>query len=273
MSNIAIPAKDSFQTLLDFALGLARDSAKLVLPYYRKPMLVEDKNLAKGIAEFDPVTAADRGVEEMIRAKVEARFPAHGIVGEEFGFSRPDADYQWVIDPIDGTRAFMMGLPTWGTLIALTHRGQPVLGVMSQPFTGELFWSSETGARTSGPLGEHALRVRPCANLASAILGCTSPNLFKTPVELARFEAVVPRVKMMRYGGDCYLYALVAAGMVDLVIEANLQSFDVAALIPIIERAGGVITTWAGGPALEGGQIIAAGDQRVYDEAMAVLRG
>ena len=271
--TIVKASRDSFQTLLDFALELARASAKLVLPYYRTELAVEDKNLAKGIAEFDPVTAADRAVEAMIRAKVEARFPTHGIVGEEFGFTRPEADDQWVIDPIDGTRAFMMGLPTWGTLIALTHKGKPVLGVMGQAFTGELFWSTQTGAMTSGPLGDRPLRARPCAGLSSAILASTAPSLFKTPDERARFKAVAERVKMMRYGGDCYIYALVAAGQVDLVIEANLQSFDVAALIPIIERAGGIITTWSGASAVDGGQIIAAGDKRVYDEAVALLRG
>jgi len=260
-----------YDELLDFALALMKSSGKLVLPFYRRPIDIEDKNFALGIAEFDPVTAADKAVEDLIRREVERRYPDHGILGEEYGSTRPDAPYQWIIDPIDGTRAFMMGLPTWGTLIGLAHNGKPVLGVMGQAFTNEVFWSTRDGAWTSGPLGQHALRVRPCASLATAILGCTSPSLFKTTHERARFEAIVPRTKMMRYGGDCYLYALVAAGQVDLVIEAGLKSFDVAALIPIIERAGGIITTWSGSPALEGGQIIAAGDRRVYDEAMALL--
>jgi histidinol phosphatase-like enzyme (inositol monophosphatase family) len=271
MSTTALSASHSNQDLLDFALDLARESAALVLPFYRKPLQIEDKNLGTA-AGFDPVTQADRAVEEMIRARVEARFPAHGIIGEEFGASRPDADYQWVIDPIDGTRAFMMGLPTWGTLIGLTHQGKPALGVMGQPFTGELFWSTGTGAFTSGPLGTFALQVRQCAGLSTAIMGCTSPSLFKTDSELARFQRVAAQTRMMRYGGDCYVYALVAAGQVDLVIEAGLQSFDVAALIPIIEQAGGIMTTWSGGPAVGGGQIIAAGDKRVYDQAMALLR-
>ena len=277
MTKAATPKPDSFDTLLSFALGLAKSSGALVLPYYRRPLDVENKNLGKtalggGAAEFDPVTAADKAVEELIRREVEARFPAHGILGEEYGSSRPDAPYQWVIDPIDGTRAFMMGLPTWGTLIALTYQGQPVLGVMSQPFTGEVFWSTETGARTTGPLGEHALKVRPCAGLAHAVLGCTSPNLFKTPHEKARWDDVMGRTKMTRYGGDCYVYCLVAAGMVDLVIEANLQSFDIAAVVPIIERAGGIVTTWDGGSPMNGGQIIAAGDRRAYAEAIAILQ-
>ena len=260
-----------FDALLDFALSLAKSSGELVLPFYRRPIHIEDKNLALGVAEFDPVTAADKAVEELIRREVEHRYPGHGILGEEYGSTRPEAPYQWIIDPIDGTRAFMMGLPTWGTLIGLTHHSRPVLGVMGQGFTNEVFWSTRDGARTSGPLGEQPLRVRPCAGLATAILGCTSPNLFKTAHERARFEAVVPRTKMMRFGGDCYLYAMLAAGQADLVIEAGLKSFDVAAMIPIIERAGGIITTWAGGPALAGGQIIAAGDKRVYEEAMALL--
>ena len=223
------------------------------------------------MTEFDPVTAADRAVEALIRRQVEARFPEHGILGEEYGSSRPDAPYQWVIDPIDGTRSFMMGLPTWGILIALTHNGVPVLGVMSQPFTGEIFWSTEHGARTSGPLGEAALGVRPCAGLASAVLASTHPSLFRSAHELARFEAVQSRVKLARYGGDCYLYSLLAAGQIDLVIEANLQAFDIAALVPIIERSGGIVSTWNGGAAAGGGQIIAAGDKRVYDEAIHIL--
>ena len=270
--NAPIAGPDNFQDLLEFALGLARASGTLVLPYYRRPIAVEDKNLSKGIAEFDPVTVADRAVEELIRNEVQRQYPAHGIVGEEFGLSKPDAPYQWVIDPIDGTRAFMMGIPTWGTLIALTYQGRSVLGVMGQPFTGEVFWSTETAAYTSGPLGEQKMQVRNCAGLPAAILASTSPTLFKTARERTAFEAVAARTKMTRYGGDCYIYALVAAGQIDLVIEANLQSFDVAALVPIIERAGGIITTWDGQSALNGGQIIAAGDRRVYDEAMTLLR-
>jgi myo-inositol-1(or 4)-monophosphatase len=267
-AHAALP---DFDVLLEFALHLAKASGELVLPYYRRPIAIEDKNIALGVAEFDPVTAADKAVEALIRREVERRFPAHGILGEEYGSTRPEAQYQWIIDPIDGTRAFMMGMPTWGTLIGLTHNNVPLLGVMGQPFTGELFWSTRTGAKTSGPLGLHDLKVRPCASLASAVLGCTAPSLFKTAHERARFEAVAPLTKMMRFGGDCYGFALVAAGQVDLVIEASLKSFDVAALIPIIERAGGIITTWDGKPAIDGGQIIAAGDRRVYDEAVAVL--
>jgi myo-inositol-1(or 4)-monophosphatase len=267
----ATAADKDFDLFLAFARALAKSSGELVLPYYRRPIDIQDKNIAKGIAEFDPVTVADKAVEELIRREVERRFPEHGFLGEEFGSTRPEAPYQWIVDPIDGTRAFMMGLPTWGTLIALSHEGKPVLGVMGQPFTGEVFWSTREASHTSGPLGEHVLKTRACPNLANAVLACTSPALFKTVHERARFEAVAGLTKMTRYGGDCYIYALLAAGHIDLVIEANLQSFDVAALIPIIERAGGIITTWAGQPALEGGQIIAAGERRVYDEAIAVL--
>jgi len=265
-------AHTNFDVYLEFALGLAKASAALVLPYYRKPLVVEDKNIAKGIAEFDPVTAADKAVETLIRRQVEQRFPDHGILGEEYGSTRPDAPYQWIIDPIDGTRSFMMGLPTWGTLIGLSHDGSPLLGVMSQPFTGEVFWSARTGARTTGPLGDLALAVRPCTSLANAVLGSTHPSLFKTTAQWRSFERVMGRVKLARYGGDCYLYCLLAAGQVDLVIEANLQPFDVAALVPIINHAGGIITTWDGGPAAAGGQIIAAGDRRVYEQAMGLLK-
>ena len=264
-------AQLDFDTLIAFALSLAKPAGELALRYYRQPLAVEDKNIAKGIAEFDPVTAADKGVEQLIRGEIEHQFPAHGIVGEEYGSSRPDAPYQWIIDPIDGTRSFMMGMPTWGTLIGLSFEGKPLLGVMSQPFTGEVFWSTREGAHTRGPLGEINLVVRPCASLGKAVLASTHPSLFKTPHEWSRFEDVMGQVKMSRYGGDCYVYCLLAAGHVDLIIEANLQPFDVAALVPIIEQAGGIITTWDGRPAAGGGRIIAAGDRRVYDEAMTIL--
>ena len=260
-----------FDNLLAFALSLAKPAGEVALRFYRRPLAVEDKNINTAGAGFDPVTAADKGVEELIRSEIERRFPAHGILGEEYGSSRPDAPYQWIVDPIDGTRAFMMGLPTWGTLIGLSLNGTPLLGVMSQPFTGEVFWSSRDGAHTSGPIGTSKLAVRPCEALSKAVLACTHPSLFKTAHELARYREVEARVKMARFGGDCYVYCLLAAGQVDLIIEANLQPFDVAALVPIIERAGGIITTWDGGPAAAGGQIIAAGDRRVYEEAMAVL--
>ena len=260
-----------FDGLLSFALSLAKPAGEVALRHYRQPIAVEDKNLGKASAGFDPVTAADKGVEALIRKAIESRYPEHGILGEEYGSTRAQAPYQWIIDPIDGTRAFMMGMPTWGTLIGLNHNGVPLLGVMSQPFTGEVFWSTRDGARTKGPLGETALRVRPCESLSNAVLACTHPSLFKLPGELSRYQSVEPLVKMARYGGDCYVYCILAAGQVDLIIEAGLQPFDVAALVPIIERAGGIMTNWDGGPAAAGGQIIAAGDRRVYDEAMAVL--
>jgi myo-inositol-1(or 4)-monophosphatase len=272
----AFVSKDVTQTpeldeLIEFALRLARESAALVLKYYRRPIEVENKNAAMGKEGFDPVTAADRTVEQFIRREVERAYPQHGIVGEEYGTSREGARHQWIVDPIDGTRSFMMGLPTWGTLIGLTQDGKPIAGVMSQPFTGELFWGSSIGAFTSGPLGTLDLRARACPGLPFAVLGSTHPSLFKTKDELARFESVAGQVKMPRYGGDCYLYCLLAAGCVDLIVEASLKTFDVAALIPIIERAGGVITTWDGKCALNGGRILAAGDKRVHAEAMCVL--
>lgn len=261
----------SYRELSEFALDLARKSGDLVLRYYRRPIEVENKGKTGSAKDFDPVTAADRAVEELIRGEVGRRYPDHGIIGEEFGNTRPEADFQWIIDPIDGTRSFIMGLPTWGTLIGLSHKGEPYLGVMSQPFTRELYWSTESGSHWSGPLGEGELKVRPCARLSDAVLASTHPSLFKTKAELDRFVEVETRVKLARFGGDCYAYSLLAAGLVDIVVEASLQTFDVAALIPIIERAGGVITTWDGGPAIGGGRIIAAGDRRVHAEALPLL--
>jgi myo-inositol-1(or 4)-monophosphatase len=177
-----------------------------------------------------------------------------------------------VIDPIDGTRAFIMGSPMWGTLIGLLDGEEAVLGLMDQPFTGERFWSGATGAHfRNGNARPRRLKTRACASLAEATLTTTHPDLFAKGQEADAFARLAARVRMTRYGGDCYGYCLLAAGFVDLVVEAGLKTHDVVALIPIIERAGGRISTWEGGPAIEGGRIVAAGDPRLHEQALAVL--
>jgi myo-inositol-1(or 4)-monophosphatase len=240
------------------------------LPYFRKSLLVTNKATGSG---FDPVTPADRAAERAVRKAIKARFPRHGIAGEEYPPVAGAGRYRWLIDPIDGTRAFMMGSPLWGTLIGLLDGPKPLLGLMNQPFTGERFWSDGRVSRLRGRDGRtRRLRTRGCARLADATLTSTHPDLF-SPAEAARFKAVKARARMTRFGGDCYGYCLLAAGFVDLILEAGLKPYDIVPLIAIIESAGGHVTTWDGGSPTEGGRIIAAGDARVHKEALALLKG
>lgn len=260
----------SFSSYLAFAHELADLAADAILPLFRRHGPVDNKSQ---VGAFDPVTEADRAAEQVVREAIAERWPDHGIDGEEFGDTNPDADYRWIIDPIDGTRAFIMGMPMWGTLIGLAHRGRMVLGMMHQPFTGERFWNGEDGARYRGPDGERAIETRACAALAEATLTSTSPDLFATADDKARFEALAEDVKMRRFGGDCYAYCLLAAGHVDLIVESGLKPYDVAPLIPIVEAAGGRITSWDGGDPAAGGQVLASGDPALHDEALRHLAG
>jgi myo-inositol-1(or 4)-monophosphatase len=263
--------KQTGKALLDFAHVLADISGKAILPYFRKPLTVKNKAASSG---FDPVTAADRAAERAIRKAVLSHFPDHGIVGEEYGTTPGEGRYRWLIDPIDGTRTFIVGSPLWGTLIGLMDGARPALGLMNQPFTAERVWGDGRQARWRGPASKiRRIQTRACPRLADAILTTTHPDLFGSAAEAARFGEVRSRVRMTRYGGDCYGYCLLAAGSVDLIVEAGLKPYDVAPLIPIIEGAGGIVTTWEGGSAVDGGRIIAAGDRRVHAEALAILRG
>jgi myo-inositol-1(or 4)-monophosphatase len=256
--------------LIDFAHVLADISADAILPYFRKSLSVTNKAAGAG---FDPVTPADRAAERAVRKAIKARFPQHGILGEEYPPVAGAGRYRWLIDPIDGTRAFMTGSPLWGTLIGLLDGPKPVLGLMNQPFTGERFWSDGRASRLRGRDGKtRRLRTRGCARLADATLTSTHPDLF-SPAEAASFRSVKARARMTRFGGDCYGYCLLAAGFVDLILEAGLKPYDIVPLIPIIESAGGRVTTWDGGSPTQGGRIIAAGDARVHKEALALLNG
>jgi myo-inositol-1(or 4)-monophosphatase len=257
-------------TVIDFTafIGqLATASGKTILPFFRTSLGVENKNAGR---DLDPVTEADRAAEAVMRRMIKDSFPKHGIVGEEFGSERADADYVWVLDPIDGTKSFIAGLPIWGTLIALMHRGAPVYGMMHQPYIGERFTGDNGAAHYEGPSGKRELAVRRCAALAEAVLFTTSPRLMNA-ADRARFERVESEVRLSRYGGDCYAYCMLAAGHLDLVIETELKPYDVAALIPIVSGAGGIMTTWEGQPAQAGGRIVAAGDKRVHEAALKLL--
>jgi myo-inositol-1(or 4)-monophosphatase len=259
-------------TAIDFSAfvdELAALSGETILPFFRTAMRVQDKGRP---GSFDPVTAADHAAETAMRALIRRTFPEHGVVGEEFAEERPDAEYVWVLDPIDGTKSFISGMPAWGTLIGLMRKGLPVFGAMNQPFTGERFSGDGGAARYRGPAGARALHVRPCARLAEAVVYTTSPRLMNE-ADRAAFGKVEDAARLSRYGGDCYAYCMLAAGHVDLVVETELKPHDVIPLVPIIAGAGGVITTWENGEPYAGGRIIAAGDRRVHAEAMAILAG
>src|SRR5262245_23024920 len=257
-------------TAIDFTAfvdELATVSGETILPFFRTALSVTDK----GSDRFDPVTAADHAAETAMRTLIRRTFPEHGVVGEEFGPDRADAEYVWVLDPIDGTKSFISGMPAWGTLIALTRFGEPVFGMMSQPFIGERFSGDGLAAQYKGPAGDRDLRVRACATLADAVLFTTSP-LLMNDADRAAFRKVEAAVRLSRYGGDCYAYCMLAAGHVDLVIETELKAYDVLPLVPIITGAGGVITTWDNGPPVAGGSIVAAGDKRVHAAALEMLK-
>ena len=261
--------RPSFKTLLEFAHNLADLSGDAIRPYFRKPITVANK---APFGAFDPVTAADEAAERAISRAIAKRWPDHGLIGEEFGNVRADARLRWVVDPIDGTRAFIMGSPLWGTLIGFLDGERPILGLMDQPFTGERFWSSAGAAhmRTGGGRARR-VKTRECSRIADAIVSTTHPDLFARGRETDAFTRLKSKARMTRYGGDCYAYCLLAAGLIDVVVEAGLKPFDVVPLIPIIERAGGRITTWQGKPAMAGGRIVAAGDPRLHEKLLSML--
>lgn len=252
-----------------FVAELASASGHAILPFFRTLLAVEDKSRG-GV--FDPVTEADRAAEVVLRRMIGESFPAHGIVGEEFGAERDDAEFVWVLDPIDGTRAFMAGLPLWGTLIGLLRNGSPAYGLMGQPFIGERFFGDGGSASYQGPHGARTLNTRRCASLRDAVLSTTSPKLFKE-AKLPAYERIEAEVKLTRYGYDCYAYCMLAAGHLDVIVESGLKPFDIVALIPIIEGAGGIVTSWDGGSAAAGGDIVACGDKRLHQQVIERLRG
>jgi myo-inositol-1(or 4)-monophosphatase len=258
-------------TAIDFSAfieQLATASGETILPFFRTSLAVDNKKRDA----FDPVTAADRAAENAMRALIRANFPDHGIIGEEYGDERTDAEYVWVLDPIDGTKSFINGMPTWGTLIGLMRFGEPVFGCMHQPFMQERFSGDGGAALYHGPSGKRELHVRECASLADAHVVTTSPRLMNGPDRIS-FGRVEDAARLSRYGGDCYAYCMLAAGHVDLVIETELKPYDIIPLIPIINGAGGIVTTWENGPPQAGGRIIAAGDKRTHETVLAMLAG
>jgi histidinol phosphatase-like enzyme (inositol monophosphatase family) len=249
-----------------FIIELHHAAADAILPLFRTPCETVNK---AGEGAYDPVTAADRAAEAAIRKLIGDRYPDHGILGEEYGEDRTDAELVWVIDPIDGTRAFMAGLPVWTTLIGLRVEGAPALGSIGQPYIGELFIGSAAGSRLVRSDGETPLRVSLCAGLNDAKIATTDAGLFDTD-QAEAWQRLRARSRLARFGCDAYAYAMVAMGQLDLVVESGLKPWDIEPLLPVLAGAGGLAADWRGG-ALQGGQVVIAGDRRCLDEAVEVL--
>jgi len=263
-----MPAPDS-SSYLELAYRMALAAGAAILPHFRVAIDVEDKGGAKG---YDPVTVADRAAEAVIRAEIARAHPAHGIRGEEHGWEKGTSNHTWVIDPIDGTRSFILGQMHWATLIALNDGERVVAGVAHQPFVGETFLATAGGKSEWRRAGvRRTLKTRHCRSVGDAALACTDPGMFRTPASFAAFNRVSERARLTRWGGDCYAYCLLAMGLIDVVIESSLQAWDVQALIPIVESAGGVITTWSGDRCDEGGDVVACGDRALHAEVLKLL--
>ena len=249
--------------LIAFANELADAAGEIVRRYFRRGVTVDDK------ADLSPVTIADREVELALRARIERRFPDHGILGEEHGTVRADAKRVWVLDPIDGTKSFISGVPLFGTLIALVERGVPVLGVIDQPISRER-WLGARGHRST--LNGAEISTRACPALSAATLFATTPDMFRG-TDAEGFQRLKSAVKLARFGGDCYAYGLLAAGFIDLVVEAGLKPYDFAALVPVIAGAGGSMTDWRGAPLglASEGRVLACGDPRLAAAARGLL--
>jgi myo-inositol-1(or 4)-monophosphatase len=264
-------------TLIDdatiaFAHRLAETAGEVIRPFFRQRIDITDKGLAKG-SVFDPVTAADKGAEEAIRAVIERERPRDGILGEEFPEKSSANGLRWVLDPVDGTRAFITGRHEWGSLIALEDNGRAVLGILDQPVLGERFIGVNGNAELRTSNTRTPLHVRSCARLSEAVLCATHPDQYFSPAERDALGRVKSQVRMTRFGGDCYLFGVLALGCIDVIIESTFNRWDVAALIPIVEGAGGIITNWQGGSCAHGGQILAAGDARIHEQVMNLLNG
>ena len=251
---------DSFLAL---AADLADAAGEAIRPHFRQPITVTDK------PDLSPVTVADRAAEAAMRRLIAGRFPAHGIIGEEYGAERADAEFVWVLDPIDGTKSFISGVPLFGTLIALARQDRPILGIIDQPISRER-WIGAAGRAAT--FNGAAIRCRPCAALAAATVFSTSPDMFKGR-DADAHARVAKAAKLVRFGADCYAYGLLAHGFIDLVIESSLKPYDFSAMVPIVEGAGGIATDWQGKPLslTSDGRVVVAGDPDAHREALALL--
>ncbi len=258
----------TIQSDIEIAEEMAEAARAAILPFFRQTNLETSNKLADG---FDPVTVADRAAEQAMREVLARQRPDDSILGEEFGEHIGSSGRTWVLDPIDGTRGFISGTPTWGVLIALSDQDGPFMGVIDQPYIGERFVGSPSGAQLTGPLGTSKMKTRDTKTLDQATLFTTFPEV-GSPKDRAGFQAVSEQVQLTRYGMDCYAYALLAAGQADLVIEAGLNSYDIQAPIAVIQAAGGIVTDWVGGPAHNGGRALAAANAELHAAALQILR-
>ncbi|MBT0956182.1 inositol monophosphatase family protein [Alphaproteobacteria bacterium KMM 3653] len=258
---------DDHAALRACAHAMADAARAAILPHFRTEMQADNK---AGPGDFDPVTVADRAAEAAMRDVLAELRPMDAILGEEYGESAGESGLTWVLDPIDGTRGFISGTPTWGVLVSLNDAEGPVMGLIDQPFIGERFEGAFGRAEVAGPMGTRALRTRAARPLAEATVMTTFPEV-GTAQEGAAFAVVAGAANLVRYGMDCYAYALLAHGQIDLVIEAQLQPYDICAPIALVQAAGGIVTDWNGGPAHGGGRVIAAANPQVHAEAMAML--
>ncbi len=267
----AVPLDANHTQALLCTTHAALDAARAVtLRYFRQPVDVSNK--AEGKA-FDPVTVADREAELVIREVLARDFPEIGFYGEEHAPEFGDSGLLWVVDPIDGTRAFVSGMPMWGTLIGLFDGQKVVMGFLDQPVLDERYVAYEQQATMVSAGSSQTLQTRQIKQLKDATFYCTTPDMFSDELSASRFRRLRDSVKLARYGGDCYAYALLAMGFVDVVLDTDLKPFDIAALIPIIESAGGVVSDWQGGDAVDGGQVVASGSPGLHAEVLALLRG
>ena len=256
---------DQLEAVAHALADAARDA---ILPHFRTASLGTENKLAHG---YDPVTVADRAAEQAMRAVLAKMRPDDAILGEEFGKQSGATGLTWVLDPIDGTRGFVAGTPTWGVLIAVGDDAGPQIGIIDQPYIGERFTGTPKGAFFAGPHARHAIQTRAPRPLAEAIVFTTFPEV-GSPSDRTAFEAVATQAQLVRYGMDCYAYALLAAGQIDLVIEAGLNAYDIQGPIGVIQAAGGIVTDWSGMPAHNGGRAIAAANAEIHVATLAILK-
>ena len=254
--------------MLEFARATIEAAGPIALKYFRLPLTVENK---AGTSRFDPVTVVDREIEAFIKDRISNAYPGHTIVGEETGTRQGNDSIRWFIDPIDGTRAYISGVPMWGILVGLMEGSNCCFGLMHQPYLQETYTGSIAGSFISKGETSQPLTTRETMELADAILYCTHPDVFSDKQDFTTFKVIAKQCRLMRYGGDCYSYCLLAQGCIDLVIEADLKAYDIVPLIPIIEAAGGMVTDWQGNRPVNGGKVVASANSVLHEKVLQLM--
>ena len=270
MAKELLSTRERDEAFAEFALRAAVAAGRAILPHFRAPLDVDDKGGGHG---YDPVTEADRAAEAVIRAQIAGAYPDHGIDGEEHGRQRGNSAFTWVIDPIDGTRSFILGHLHWATLIALHDGERPIVGVTHQPYVGETFIAANGRSTWRRGNERRGMRTRACTRVEDAVVATTDPRHFKSQRQLHAYAAATDASRLVRFGGDCYCYTQIAMGLVDVAIETGLHAYDIQALIPLIENAGGGVSNWEGGRCDGGGDVLACGDARLHAELLRRIGG